>query len=109
MLLSPNSETSCGKRFRVMNDATMPVSYTKAYGVNSASCNGVSSWCMVKGVYEMVMKNKLKEYPKLPIELSSTNDAMVVLERLRLRPKDDQSVRDLENLRRSHCTYLQRP
>ena len=34
----------------------------------------------------MVMKNKLNEYPKLPMEPRSTKDAIVVLERLRLRP-----------------------
>jgi hypothetical protein len=34
----------------------------------------------------MVMKNKLSEYPRLPMELRSTKDAIVVLERLRLRP-----------------------
>lgn len=38
----------------------------------------------------MVMKNRLKEYPRLPMELSSTKDAIVVLERLRLRPRINQ-------------------
>jgi hypothetical protein len=40
------------------------------------------------------MKNKLKAYPKLPIELNSTKDAIVVLERLRLRPVNYKSVWD---------------
>lgn len=54
--------------------------------MKSVSCSGVSPFCNVKGVYNMVMKNRLKEYPRLPMELRSTKDAIVVLERLRLRP-----------------------
>lgn len=86
----------------------MPVSYTKAYGVNNASCSGVSSRCIVKGVYRIVMKNKLKAYPKLPIELSSTNEAIVVLERLRLRPLEQKSVEVL-GAAMTALTYPRRP
>jgi hypothetical protein len=68
----------------------------------------VSLRCMVKGVYKMVMKNKLKAYPKLPIELSSTNDAIVVFERLRLRPIEDKSVGILQPALIA-LMYLRRP
>ena len=45
------------------------------------------------------MKNKLKEYPRLPMELNSTKDAMVVLERLRLRPRSEQVSETFERNR----------
>lgn len=65
----------------------MPTSYTAGEGVKKASWRGESSRRTVVGVYRIVTKNKLNEKPKLPKELRSTKDAIVEVERLRLRPK----------------------
>ena len=58
--------------------ATMPVSYTKAYGVNSASCSGVSSWCMVKGDALIRNEELLQRHFDAPFDMVQTKKRLKI-------------------------------
>lgn len=64
---------------------------TAGLGVKSESWRGTSSLCLTIGVYSMMMKNRLRAYPRLPVALRTTKDAIVGADKLRLRPPRGQS------------------